>query len=104
MRTATWRLTGESVSHLIGKVYLWDSRMPPMFVISEADYEAPKKRITDRPRSTDDTKTRMHGLITAGEMAKAMELDDQVDKVISSLKRKRDLKEDEASSSNGVAR
>ena len=33
-----------------------------------------------------------------------MELDDQVDKVISSLKRKRDLKEDEASSSNGAAR
>ena len=42
--------------------------------------------------------------ITAGEMAKAMELDDQVDKVIISLKRKRDLKEDEASSSNGAAR
>ena len=48
MRTATWRLTGESVSQLIGKVYLSDSGMPPMFVISEADYEARKKRITDR--------------------------------------------------------
>ena len=104
MRTATWRLTGESVSQLIGKVYLSDSGMPPMFVISEADYEARKRRITDRPRNTDDTKTRRQGLITAGEMAKAMELDDEVDKVISSLKRKRDLKEDEASSSNGVAR
>ena len=104
MRTATWRLTGESVSQLIGKVYLSDSGMPPMFVISEADYEARKKRITDRPRNTDDAKTRRQGLITAGEMAKAMELDDQVDKVISSLKRKRDLKEDEASPSNGVAR
>ena len=104
MRTATWQLTGESVSQLIGKVYLSDSGMPPMFVISEADYEARKKRITDRPRSTDDAKTRKQGLIMAGEMAKAMELDDQVDKVISSLKRKRDLKEDEASSSNGVAR
>ena len=78
--------------------------MPPMFVISEADYEARKKCITDRPGSTDDAKTCKQGLITAGEMAKAMELDDQVDKVISSLKRKRDLKEDEASSSNGVAR
>ena len=33
-----------------------------------------------------------------------MELDDQVDKVISSLKRKRDMKEDEASSSNGATR
>ena len=104
MRTTTWRLTGESVSQLIGKVYLSDSGMPPMFVISEADYEARKKRITDRPRNTDDAKTRKQGLITAGEMAKAMELDDQVDKVISSLKRKRDLKEDEASSSNGVPR
>ena len=104
MRTAIWRLTGESVSQLIGKVYLSDSGMPPMFVISEADYEARKKRITDRPRNTDDTKTRRQGLMMAGEMAKAMELDDQVDKVISSLKRKRDLKEDEASSSNGVAR
>ena len=104
MRTAAWRLTGESVSQLIGKVYLSDSGMPPMFVISEADYEARKKRITDRPGNTDDAKTRKQGLITAGEMAKAMELDDQVDKVISSLKRKRDLKEDEASSSNGVAR
>ena len=103
MRTATWGLTGESVSQLIGKVYS-DSGMPPMFVISEADYEARKKRITDRPRNTDDAKTRKQGLITAGEIAKAMELDDQVDKVISSLKRKRDLKEDEASSSNGVAR
>ena len=104
MRTATWRLTGESVSQLIGKVYLSDSGMPPMFVISEADYEARKKRITDRPRNADDAKTRKQGLITAGEMAKAMELDDQVNKVISSLKRKRDLKEDEASPSNGVAR
>ena len=104
MRTATRRLTGESVSQLIGKVYLSDSGMPPMFVISEADYEARKKRITDRPRNIDNTKTRKQGLITAGEMAKAMELDDQVDKVISSLKRKRDLKEDQASSSNGVAR
>ena len=104
MRTATWRLTGESVTQLIGKVYLSDSGMPPMFVISEADYEARKRRITDRPRNTDDAKTRRQGLITAGEMAKATELDDQVDKVISSLKRKRDLKEDEASSSNGAAR
>ena len=104
MRTATWRLTGESVSQLIGKVYLSNSGMPPMFVISEADYEARKKRITDRPRNTDDAKTRQQGLITAGERAKAMELDDQVDKVTSSLKRKRDLKEEEASSSNGVAR
>ena len=42
MRTATWRLTGESVSQLIGKVYLSDSGMPPMFVISEADHEAHK--------------------------------------------------------------
>ena len=104
MRTATWRLTGQSVSQLIGKVYLSDSGMPPMFVISEGDYEARKKRITDRPRNTDDTKSRRQGLITAGEMANAMELDDQVDKVISSLKHKRHLKEDEASSSNGVAR
>ena len=104
MRTATWRLTGESVTELIGKVYLSDSGMPPMFVISEADYEARKWRITDRPRNTDDPKTRRQGLITAGEMAKAMELDDQGDKVISSLKRKRDLKEDEASSSNGAPR
>ena len=100
MRTATWRLTGESVSQLIGKVYLSNSGMPPMFVISESR----KKRITDRPRNTDDAKTRKQGLITAGEMAKAMELDDQVDKVASSLKRKRDLKEDEASSSNAIAR
>ena len=104
MRTATWRLTGESVGQPIGKVYLSDSGMPPMVVISEADYEARKRRITDRPRNTDDSKTRRQGLITAGEMAKAMELDDQVDKVISSLKRKRDLKEDEASSSNGATR
>ena len=88
MRTATWRLTGESVSQLIGKVYLSDSGMPPMFVISEADYEARKKRITDRPRNTGDTTTRKQGLITADEMARAMELDDQVDKVISSLKRR----------------
>ena len=104
MRTATWRVTAESVSQLIGKVYLSDSGMPPMFVISEADYEARKKRVTDRPRNTYDTKTCRQGLITAGETDKTMELDDQVDKVISSLKRKRDLKEDEASSSNGVAR
>ena len=62
------------------------------------------RRITDRPKNTDDARTCRQGLITAGEMAKAMELDDQVDKVISSLKRKRDLKEDEASSSNGAAR
>ena len=103
MRTATWRLTGESVSQLIGKVYLSDSGMPPMFVISETDYEARKKRITDRPKNTDDAKTCKQGLITAGEKAKAMELDDQVDKVTSSLKRKRDLKEDEASSTNEVA-
>ena len=47
---------------------------------------------------------RKQGLITAGEMAKAMKLDDEVDKVITSFKRKRDLKEDEASSSNGSAR
>ena len=103
MRTATWRLTGESVSQLVGKVYLSDSGMPPMFVISEADYEARKRRIKDRPRNTDDAKTRIQGLITAGEMAKAMELDNQVDKVISSLKRKCDVKEDEASASSGVA-
>ena len=63
-----------------------------------------KKRITNRPKNTDDAKTRKQGLITAGEIAKAMELDDQVDKVISSLKRKRDLKEDEGCSSHGVAR
>ena len=50
MRTATWRLTGESVTQLIGKVYLSDSGMPPMFAISEADYEARKRRITNRPR------------------------------------------------------
>ena len=47
MRTATWRLTGESVSQLIRKVYSSDSGMPPMFVISKADYEARKERITD---------------------------------------------------------
>ena len=70
----------------------------------EADYEVRKRRITDQPRNTDDAKTRRQGLITAGEMAKAMELDDQVDKVISSLKRKWDFKEDEALSSNGAAR
>ena len=58
MCTATWRLTGESVSQLIGKVYLSDFGMPPMFVISEAHYEARKKRITDRPRNTDDTQAR----------------------------------------------
>ena len=58
MRTATWRLTGESVSQLVGKVCLLDSGMPPMFVVSEADYEARKKRITDRPKNTDDAKTR----------------------------------------------
>ena len=81
----------------------WESLLVG-FWNAEADYEARKKRITYRPRSTYDAKTRKQGLITAGEMAKAMELDDQVDKVISSLKRKRDLKEDEASSSNGVAR
>ena len=49
MRTATWRLTGESVSQLVAKVGLlvafWNA---PMFVISEADYEVRKKRITDR--------------------------------------------------------
>ena len=73
MRTATWRLTGESVTQLIGKVYLSDSGMPPMVVISEADYEARKRRITNRPRNTDDSKTRTQGLITAGEMAKAMD-------------------------------
>ena len=39
----------------------------------------------------------------AGEIAKAMELDDQVDMVISSLKRNRDLREDQASSTNGLA-
>ena len=78
--------------------------MPPTFVISEADYAACKKRIAYRPRNTDDAKTRRQGLIAAGEMAKAMELEDQFDKVISSLKCKRDLKEDEASSFNGVAR
>ena len=89
MRTATWRLTGESVSQLVGKVYLSDSGMPPMFVISEVDYDARKKRITERPKNSNDT-TRKQGLITAGEMARAMELDDQLDKVISSLKRKRD--------------
>ena len=98
MRTATWRLTGESMSQLVGKVYLSGSGMPPMYVISQADYEARKKRIADRPKNTDDAKTRKQGLITAGETARAMELDDQIDKVISSLKRKRDLKEDEASS------
>ena len=103
MRTATWRLTRESLSQLVGTVYLSDFAMPLMFVISEEDYEARKKDITHRPRNTDDAKTRKQGLITAGERAKAMELDDQVDKVISSLKRKRDLKEDEASSSNGEA-
>ena len=75
-----------------------------MFVISKADYEAHKTGITDGPRNTHDAKTRKQGLITAGEMARAIELDDEVDKVISSLKHKRDLKEDEASSSNGVAR
>ena len=58
MCTATWPLTGESVSKLIGKVYLSDSGTPPMFVISEADYEALKERITDRPKNTDDAKTR----------------------------------------------
>ena len=103
MRTATWRVIGESVSQLVGKIYLSNSGTTRMFVILEADYEARKKRITDRPRNTDDAKTRNQGLITAGEMAKAMELDDQVDKVISSFKRKRELKEDEASSTNGVA-
>ena len=103
MRRAAWRLTGESVSQLVGKVYLSDSGMPPMFVISEADYEARKKRITDRPKNIDDAKKRKQALITAGEMARAMELYDQVDKVTSSVKRKRDLKEDEASSTKGVA-
>ena len=83
-------------------VYLSDSGMPPMFVISEADYEARKKRITDRPKNTDDAKTRKQSLVTAGEMGRAMELDDQVDKVISSLKRKQDLKDDGASSTTGV--
>ena len=102
MRKATWRLTGESVPQLVGKVYSSDSAMPPMFVISEADYEARKKRITDRPKNTDGAKTRKQGLIAAGEMARAMQLDDQVDKVINSLKRKRDLKEDQASSTLGV--
>ena len=103
MRTGTWRLTRESVLQLVGKVYLSDFGKPPMFVISQADYEARKKRNTDRPKNTDDARTRKQGLLTAGEMARAMELDDQVNKVISSLKRKRDLKEDEASSTTGVA-
>ena len=98
MCTSTWRLSGESVSQLVGNVYLLDSGIPPMFVISEADYQAWKKRITNRPKNTNDAKTRKQGLVTRGEMARAMELDDQVDKVIRSLKRKRDLKEDEASS------
>ena len=102
MRTATWRLTRESASQLVGKVYLSDSGMPPMLVISDSDYKARKKRITDRPNNADDAKTHRQGLVTAGEMARAMELDDQVDKVISSLKRKRDLKEDETSSTTGV--
>ena len=94
MRTATWRLIGESVSQLVGKVYLLDCGMPPVFVISEADYEALKKRIIHRPKNTNDAKTRKQGLITVGETARAMKLDDQVDKVISPLKRKGDLKED----------
>ena len=63
MRTATWRLNGEGVSQLVGKVYLLDSGMPPMFVISEVDYEARKKRITDRPKNTDDAKTHKQGLV-----------------------------------------
>ena len=95
---------------VLQKSTLWPEAMeredppcPCMFVIYEADYEARKKRIIDSPKNTDDAKTRKQGRITAGDMAKAMELDDQVDKVISSLKRKRDLKEDEASSTNGVA-
>ena len=101
MGTATWRLVGEILSQMIGKVYLLDSGMPPMFVISESDYEMRKKRITDRPRSFEDAGKRRQGLITAGEMSHAMELPDQVDKVISSLKHKRELKEDLASSSTG---
>ena len=102
MCTATWRLTGESVSQLVGKVYLSDFGMPPMFLILEADYEARKKRITNRPKNTDDAKTRKQGLVTAGEIARAMELGKQVDNVISSLKRKRTLKDDGASSTTGV--
>ena len=79
MRTATRLLTGESASQLVRKVYLSDSGMPPMFLISKADYEARKKRITDRPKNADDAKTRIQGLNTAGEIARAMELDHQVD-------------------------
>ena len=56
MRTATWQLTGESVSQLVGKVYVLYFGMLPMFVISEADYDARKKRTTNRPKSTDDAK------------------------------------------------
>ena len=70
-------------------------------MIPEADYEARRKRITDRPNTTDDAKTRKQGLVTAREMARAMQLDDQVDEGISLLKRKRDLK-DESSSTTGV--
>ena len=47
--------------------------MPPMFVISEADYKSRKKRIMDCPRNTDDAKTRKQGLLTARETARAVE-------------------------------
>ena len=73
-----------------------------MFVISEADYEARKRSTIDRPKNTDDAKKRKQGLVTAGEMARVRELDNQVDTVISSLKSKGDLKEDAASSTTGV--
>ena len=51
MRTATWRLTGQGVSHLVGKVYLSDSGMTPMFVISEADYAHAKSASQTAPET-----------------------------------------------------
>ena len=103
MRTATWRLTGESVSQLVAKVGLlvpfWNA--PHVCDLRSGLRSAEKTH--HRPKNTDDAKTRKQGLIMAGEIAKAMELDDQVDRVISCLKRKRDLREDQASSTNGLA-
>ena len=54
-----------------------------MFVISEANYPLTRHLVGE-----EDAKRHKQGVVTTGDMAGDMVLDDQVDKVISLLKRK----------------
>ena len=61
-------------------MHMSNTGMPPMIMISAAEYEAEKQRIIGRPVGEEEARKRRQGLVTAGGMARAMEVNEWVAK------------------------